>query len=92
MSPRRTGIVDAVVVGEFVGTKQHKRHLTIWVEGKDNGEPTVAGAALDAAGVRLLIRRLTSQLNQMEGSVPRKVGCPARGCTECGYETPRCRP
>ncbi len=58
--------ITAVRPGEFVATRQTGDHVTIWIEGRDGAEPSVAGTALSARGIRALIRRLGQQLEAIE--------------------------
>ena len=58
--------IRAIRPGEFVATRQTGDHVTIWIEGRDSDEPSVAGTSLSARGIRELIRRLGKQLEAIE--------------------------
>ncbi len=53
--------------GTFIRTKLGRDHLTLWVEGRDRDEPSVAALALNLESLDLLIRRLGNVRQQLGG-------------------------
>lgn len=66
--------------GEFVGTKINKKHVTLWVEGRDQDGPSVAGTMLTIDTLDELIGRLARLAAEL-----RYVRCECLECNKKPY-------
>ena len=58
--------IKSTRAGEFIAARRSGENVTLWIEGRDQDGPSVAGTQLGIDGLRELIRKLTAQLRHIE--------------------------